>query len=45
MPAGPQDRQLWTTLADRIARPVLARCAAGTLKQQMPVEAPGSLAQ
>jgi hypothetical protein len=39
---GADDRQYWVKTAERIARPVLAACAAGRLKATMPVEsAPG----
>lgn len=32
------DRNLWVTTMDRVCRPVLTNLAAGTLKQNMPVE-------
>ncbi|HEY7119949.1 MAG TPA: DUF2264 domain-containing protein [Tepidisphaeraceae bacterium] len=42
---GPDDRKFWINVATRIARPVLAACAAGRLHATMPVEsAPGQQA-
>jgi hypothetical protein len=35
---GAAERAAWVTLAQRLAEPVLTHLAAGTLKQQMPVE-------
>jgi hypothetical protein len=40
--SGADERRYWVKTADRIARPVLAACAAGRLRATMPVEsAPG----
>jgi len=42
MPDAPSDRTYWAATADRIARPVLAACAAARLHETMPIEvAPG----
>jgi hypothetical protein len=43
-PAAESDRAYWVRTMNRIAEPVLANLAAGTLKRNMPIESTGNIA-